>query len=147
MIGKTNQQRKQIAIIKNIANRGYFDNWTPEQVLKRQIVILLEEACELMQAANWPDTPEFDYLLTLALRTGQAAKHVFTERELWADVTVQPGEVERLRPEKADVTVVLTALHHFVNDVTGEQANIFDDAITKSAGDVQRGTSYRDNGR
>lgn len=140
---RTNQEQ----IITNVANRGYFDKWTPAALLKRQAVILLEECCELFLSANWPDTREFNELRVLAKRTGELAKSIFKDRNQWVGVSVAPGEIEAMRWEKADVTVVAASLHFWWNDETGERTDFFHDAEIKSRADVDRGTSYKGNGK
>lgn len=134
-----------LRIIQNTANRGYYDGWTPGQMYLRQIVIAIEEACELLLATPYPITPEFVELKQLAETLRGAAKSIFTNREMWREAEIYPSQITpAAMNEKADLKVVIANLEYSFRVVTGADGDFWTDAERKSAGDVRRGVSYQE---
>lgn len=125
-------------VLANVTDRGYHDDWTPRQFLLRQFVKLVEEVCELFLAAPWPLGPEFHRLRDLVAETGQQAKLVFDDGELWGQ-PVGKLNYRRLCGEMADCLVVLFSAAGTVGRIRRRRFDLIWAAMGKSEDDVQRG--------
>lgn len=120
-----------VEIAANTARRGYREGWSQDQFLGRQVVKLLEEACEALEASGLPDTPASQALLASVGGVKALAKQVFKEQEPWSQAE---GYVSHeVTEEMADCLVVIANYAA----VSGE--NLLLRAYQKSESDIIRG--------
>lgn len=129
----------QSAIFRNISQRGYLDGWTLEQVIMRQAVKLIEEACELFLAYPFPTgNPKFYELAMLCHKLKVLAGEIFDDRAQWQfgnhlEIT---GKQEA---EMADCAVVLSTMAQAIQEKQRQPFSLMAAAVAKSAADVERG--------
>ncbi len=127
------RQLVQRQIYNNVIARGYHDGYSGPIFSARQVVKLIEEACELFLAVQWRYSAtlgQFGDRVTLMRRD---AMMLFDNPAFWADAVTGPLDVERLSNELADCWVVLACLAESLG-IDGEKS-----AIVKSGNDVDRG--------
>ena len=128
----------QVAIVEAVAQRGYLDGYTDDQLAARQLVKMLEELCEALQAANADDV-DLHLLIQQAASLGKWARVVFDVPSLFADVTVNFGE---LGAEFCDLVVPLAVLADVLDIPDMVQAG-----YRKALADVGRGVRNGQNGQ
>lgn len=124
-------------IFDNVGRRGYFNGWSMRQVFYRQLVKLLEEACEaFLSVPNWPT--QFNSLRYLVLCVLSEARMVFDDKTYFYDTEMPPDYATF--EELADVQVVLAAASISACRGVGHvDIDIVQKAFEKSASDIKRG--------
>lgn len=136
---------KQRRIQANTVKRGYRDGWTAEQFLLRQLAILQEESAETFLTARW--LLGSANIQTLYERVNDLwfwSKLVFKKQNEWHPAPYEWIDFAQMRAEMADVVVVLCNLAGAIEEITGEPVDLMQEALDKSAQDVERGTDYQD---
>ena len=137
-------KNQQFRIVQAVADRGYLDGWTPEQVFLRQVVLLLGEAAEMAAEVHAPGTPKWDEFVYHSGQAADAARALFVDKAEWQHVNLAPADIAAIKAEFDDVMVVAAVLHWFYRHITGVNGAILDGAAVKAVADVARGTRYAD---
>lgn len=104
----TSDSVAQRGIVAFVADRGYLEGYTFDQRIARQLVKMLEETCEALQAVT--DNNPCGHLGTLiihAYRVGRQARAVFDNPSLFDELTV---DASLLIDELPDMVVPLAVL-------------------------------------
>jgi hypothetical protein len=127
-----------MAIVEAVRERGYLDGYTEDQLAARQVVKLLEEVCEALQAVNADDV-DLHLLIQQGASLGKWARAVFDVPSLFADVTVDFGA---LGAEFVDL-VVPTAVLGDVLEIPDMMAAGYRKAQADVARGVREGKTQR----
>jgi len=131
--------------------RGYREGWTAEQFVARQVVKLVEELGELAGCiGGWPPWQwrAFDHLWTELPLNAFDARRIFDNVEKWREMAPQVEDLERLKGEACDLLVVLFNLADAIGELQATDADapaskkgfdLVEEAVKKTAGDVERG--------
>lgn len=99
----------QYDVFAAVRQRGYLNNWTPEQLAARQIAKLAEELAELADAVGGLNHMDGDWLT--ALRTaGALARRAFDDHERWQTVICDPLVVDAELPDVMVPALVLAQI-------------------------------------
>lgn len=131
----------QRTVYANIGKRGYFDHWTLRQLFQRQLVKLLEEACEAFLSVTWP--PQFSRLREYVLLVKQEARRAFDDKMYW--IGVNSNISASTLGELTDVQVVLCVASCAYEDEKQSTFHLMRSAAEKSKADIERGV--RGNGK
>lgn len=97
----------QRGIVAFVADRGYLDGYSQEQRIARQLVKLLEETCEAMQAVEVSPMSHLGGVAAQAFYLCQIARAVLDVPALFDGVTV---DVPALIDELPDLVVPLAVI-------------------------------------
>lgn len=128
----------QQAIVEAVGQRGYFDGYTEDQLAARQLVKMLEELCEALQAVNAEDV-DLHLLIQQTASLGKWARAVFDVPSLFDDVLVDFGA---LGAEFCDLVVPLAVLADVL-----EVPDMMAAGYRKAQADVARGVRNGQNGQ
>lgn len=124
-----NDKAQQSVIVTAVRERGYFDGWTDEQIIVRQLVKLIEELGELCNRTSADDTG-IATVLSDAVSTGDKASTVFRSSSRFTPFI----SLADLQSEIVDMIVPIAVMAHFLG---------IDDVMTaaakKALGDIERG--------
>lgn len=120
----------QMAIVEAVDMRGYLAGYTEIEIAARQLVKLLEELCEALQAVN-ADDPILRQLIENAAIYGKSARAVFDVPSLFGGATVDFGV---LGAEFCDLVVPLAVLADVL-----EVPDMMAAGYRKAQADVARG--------
>lgn len=119
----------QKTITDAVNARGYLDGWTGTQLIARQLVKQLEEACEAVLAVKAEDT-DLWLLLDCARSLANWARAVFDDPTCFADVRVDRATALAELPDLVvPVAVLATVL----------ETDMMTAALVKARADVPRG--------
>lgn len=121
---------EQIEIVRWLRARGYLAGWNADQFAARQLVKLMEELAEAMQAIEGGGEIMATFLQQVRL-VGLAAHNVFDEPALFEDVTVSLPVLLREFP---DLVVPVAGLAHAI-----EVPDMMAAGVQKARADAVRG--------
>lgn len=98
----------QVATVAAVAQRGYLDGLSNDELAARQIVKLVEELGELAATVE-TDDPQLGYFIAKLVETGHKARQLFDMPDLFAGATVHSGPAAH---ELTDVQVVSFVMAH-----------------------------------
>lgn len=121
-------------IASNVERRGYREGWTPAQFEARQVVKMLEEACEALAHTGLPKSTAADTLITLAHSLKDVCDVVFHDEASWGKGEQRDPQLDgNTDREVADVLVCIA------NYASSRKTNIMLMAMQKSEADIIRG--------
>lgn len=116
-------------ITANVFQRGYLTDWSPDQIIARNIAKAGEELGEMAAAVRDPDGLLPEWALKLAA-AGELCRAAFDDRSAWKNVQV---DLKVVGEEAPDVVVPVAVLAHYA------KFDVIEGAVAKSSGDVKRG--------
>lgn len=99
----------QAQTVASVARRGYFNGFTDDELLARQVVKMLEELAELAATIETGD-PAMEAFYASLVNAGKQARYVFDHAEWFVGSTI--ADTQAAQHELADLCVVLSVMAH-----------------------------------